>query len=378
MLFSKNLYEEITAPKKSWFRQLLPPLLWCVVPGLLLVLFLVGQSNSGVMNFWVNHITTPLKQGLSKVLIHLPFALAEVIWTAAVIAVVVFVVRTIYLLITRENRLLRFFRRLLAAVSAGLIVYCCYTLMWGINYYSDSFSQQSGITARGCATEELYQLTAAFGQRCNELSGEVVRNAQGEVELDVSTVLNAAGEQYQQTFEEFPFLERTVYHPKAMIYSRIISYMGFTGFYFPMTAESLVNVDQPDFMIPATALHELAHQCNVAAEDEANFVAILTGLHCEDSTYQYSSAMMGYIYLSNALYSADKDSYSAVAATLNDQVKSDLTENNSYWAQFKTPVENVSKKIYTGFLQSYGQSEGMKSYGKCVDLLVAYYFDYRQ
>ena len=53
-------------------------------------------------------------------------------------------------------------------------------------------------------------------------------------------------------------------------------------------------------------------------------------------------------------------------------MKLDLQENNRYWAQFESPVQTVTNTVYEGFLQSYGQTLGMRSYGACVDLLVNY------
>ncbi|MCD7829084.1 MAG: DUF3810 domain-containing protein [Clostridiales bacterium] len=375
MLHRRNLYEEITAPARRSCRWLLAPALWCAVPGAFLLAFLLARGHQGLMNFLVNRVTTPVKHLLSRLCGLLPFALAEVIWAAGVLAVVLFLARTVWLLIRRKDRLRRLLRRGLAGLAAALVVYSCYTAMWGINYYSDSFSQRTGLTARGCTAEELGQLTASFAAKCNELSDQMERDGDGITQVDASEVLQQAAECYQTIFDEFPALEQPLFTPKAMFFSRVISYMGFTGFYFPMTAESLVNVDQPDCLIPATALHELSHQCNVAEEDACNFLAIIGGLHCDSVVFQYSSALMGYIHLSNALYKADLSTWQAVRATLNEQVMADLTDNNAYWAQFESPVQETSEKIYTGFLESYGQTEGMKSYGQCVDLLVAYYFD---
>ena len=53
------------------------------------------------------------------------------------------------------------------------------------------------------------------------------------------------------------------------------------------------------------------------------------------------------------------------------QALQDLAVNNEYWASMEGPVQTVAESTYTGFLQSYGQEMGMRSYGACVDLLVA-------
>ena len=38
-------------------------------------------------------------------------------------------------------------------------------------------------------------------------------------------------------------------------------------------------------------------------------------------------------------------------------------------------MQKVSNTVYEGFLHSYDQTMGLKSYGACVDLLVNYYYE---
>ena len=40
--------------------------------------------------------------------------------------------------------------------------------------------------------------------------------------------------------------------PKTMRFSRVMSAMGFTGFYFPFTGECNVNVDFPAWVVQAS------------------------------------------------------------------------------------------------------------------------------
>lgn len=56
--------------------------------------------------------------------------------------------------------------------------------------------------------------------------------------------------------------------------------------------------------------------------------------------------------------------------TLRGAARADLADNNAYWKQWEGPVRETGEKVYTTFLQGYGQTLGMRSYGACVDLLV--------
>ena len=52
------------------------------------------------------------------------------------------------------------------------------------------------------------------------------------------------------------------------------------------------------------------------------------------------------------------------------EAQADLAANNAYGKQWEGPVRETGEKVYTTFLQGYGQTLGMRSYGACVDLLV--------
>jgi len=160
-----------------------------------------------------------------------------------------------------------------------------------------------------------------------------------------------------------------------MVYSLLMSNMNFTGVFFPITGEANLNVHCPQSFLPATLAHEIAHQRGVAAEDEANFVAVMACLKSEDPAFIYSAALLAYIHLGNALHSADYEAWENLYYQIDDAVQMDLRENNEYWARFETKTAEISERVYSGFLMNNGQELGIKSYGACVDLLVAYYYD---
>ena len=90
--------------------------------------------------------------------------------------------------------------------------------------------------------------------------------------------------------------------------------------------------------------------------------------------YAYSGWLLGYVHLGNALYSADRDRWQEIYAGLPDAVRADLLHNNAYWAQYEdAPAKKVANKVYDGLLKTYGDKNGMRSYGTVVDLLVVYY-----
>ena len=150
--------------------------------------------------------------------------------------------------------------------------------------------------------------------------------------------------------------------------------LGFTGMYFPFTGEANVNVDAPACLIPVTIAHEMSHQRMISSELEANFVGIAACVTSNDVAFQYSGYLLGLLQLCNALYPVDAQAWQDIVyQTFTPELATDWQDNNTYWAALESPVEDVAGNAYDSFLKGNGQELGMRSYGACVDLLVAYF-----
>ena len=202
------------------------------------------------------------------------------------------------------------------------------------------------------------------------------RDENGLFAVPRETILADSVHAYDAVEKQFPFLAFDDPGVKPVRLSRVMSALDFTGVYCPFTGESNLNVDSPACLLAATAAHELAHQRSVSSEQECNFLAILASTTCGNDVYAYSGWLLGYIHLGNALYAADYGLWERVYFSLPETVRADLDDNNAYWRQFEdTTVKEVSNQVYDRFLKSYGEEDGMRSYGMVVDLLVAYYKD---
>ena len=59
----------------------------------------------------------------------------------------------------------------------------------------------------------------------------------------------------------------------------------------------------------------------------------------------------------------------------SDALRRDIRSNNAYWKRYETPVSEVSDRVNDAYLKANGQENGLRSYGRMVDLLLAYYRD---
>jgi len=340
----------------------------------LICIHLLTRGSKTLMIWLSYNAVQPIHRALSALNSHVPFSVAELIIGIAIAGVLLCIALLIVRLIKGKGgrAVYRFFAVL---ISAGLAVYAGFCMLWGVYYYGDDFITESGLSNDPVSVEQLERVTRYFADLANYYSDKVERDDTGEYVCDRDEILAQSPQVYAGIEQKYPCLEGPDISAKGIRFSRIMSYTDFTGFFFPFTAEANVNTDFPPSLFASTVAHELSHQRGVAKEQEANFVAVLACLDYGDTDYCYSASLLAYIHLGNALFTADTDAWREIYRSLSPEIIRDFQVNNEYWEQFETPVQTVSNTVYEGFLESYGQTLGLKSYGACVDLLVNYYED---
>ena len=350
-------------------------LILLALSGAVILTHLATRGNHALMVRLSANFVRPAHRAMSQFYAHLPFSAAELLIAAGAIASLAYLIYQIVMLVRKKERGRRLLRTLLTFASAGLMIYALFCGLWGVYYYADDFAEKSGFDDSPVSVEQLEATTRYFADLLNEYAEMVPRNEDGVCISDKSEILARSPEVFCSTEERYPCLEGPDIAAKRIFFSRIMSYTDFTGFFFPFTGEANVNMDMPACDFAVTVAHELSHQRGVAKEQEANFTAILASLAYGDPDYCYSACMLAYIHLGNALYEADPDAYRTIRKTLSEPVNADLADRAAYWERFRTPGRTGANTVYEGFLQSYGQTLGLRSYGACVDLLVNCYYE---
>jgi len=363
--------------KKISFHELAPVRLIITAAALLTAaVCCLARGNRPFMEQIYYSITRPYHNFMARLCSHVSFSVAETVWTAAVIFVLIYLIAQILLLIRRKNRRRRVYHTLLTAAMITSLFWAGFALLWSPCYSIPTFAEQAGISDGAVSAGDLAAVTEYMAKLANSYSAGVKRDAAGVCTLDRSAVLDRASGIYSNVAVQWPFLAGEKLRPKAAVFSRFMSVLDFTGYYFPMTGEANLNMDFTAALLPATAEHEISHQRGIAKEQECNFIAAAACLASDDDEFRYSGALMAYIYLSNALKSADESAWQEIVSALNDNVKADLAANNAYWAQFQnSAVRKASDNIYGDFLEGNGQTLRLRSYGACVNLLVNYYIN---
>ena len=358
---------------KAFYRENKGLHRWLFACGAVLVLFYLLRASRTAASFWVERISLPFEQLCGRACAALPFSVAELLYVLAAVTAVILLVRMARYLVKSRRKGRAAYRCVLFTADLALTVYAAFSLLWGVNYCADDFCDKSGLSPAPVAYEDLLRVTRRFANRLTLSSKEVARDESGLFSADRQDILAYADTVYDCLYDEFPFLDLPDHKPKGIACSKIMSAMNFTGFYFPFTGESNVNMDSPAMLLASTCAHELAHQRGIASEQQCNFLAVLACTRCDDAAYNYSGWLLGYIHLSNALYRADREAWQEVRDSLPAEVLADLRSNSAYWSRYRGLTASFTQSLNDKMIKTYGDSLGTQSYGAVVDLLVAYY-----
>lgn len=338
--------------------------------------YLFSKYPKIVDTYYSSGVNKAFIQLLSNITGIFPFSLFEIV---LLVIVPLCIFYTFYRLIkicqSSKKRLLLAFNFLLTVLSSLSLIYFLFPSMWGFNYNRPRLSQTLNLATKKYTTEELAELYAYLVHESNTLSNYTVRSEEDYMILpeDNIEILKRAHLGYINASLYFPSLGGNYGNPKPILASELMNYTGIAGIYFPFTGEPNVNVALVDSSIPSTAMHEMAHQRGYANEDECNFIAFLTCSMHPDIEYQYSGYLLALNYTASALAKHDPNKLSVLNQDLSPKVLNDLIHHKNHHKKYEGKVEAISMKVNDTYLKANGVSDGEKSYGRMVDLLLSYY-----
>lgn len=264
------------------------------------------------------------------------------------------------------------FLMMIGIVFSWLIVTCT------INYSRYTFGEISGLEIQPTSSQELYEVCIQLAEQANQLRRKIPFTDEAGVMIlsndSVRMLSLRAQAAYQKLNEIYPVFDYKAPPSKPVFFSRFMSYTDLVGVYCPFTMETNINIDVADYSIPSTICHEMAHYYGFMREDEANFISYLVCMQSESIEFQYSGVIMALIHAGNQLARVDMELYSALIQSYEKGVLLDLRDNSNYWNELKdNKIKEVSIQVNDAYLKLNHQEDGVKSYGRMVDLLLALY-----
>ena len=357
--------------KRKWLLLLFP---------IALILLTITRNNPWIAEFiFARGIYKYYALVWSSITQWIPFSLMElgiILLPAAVIGWVLWVI--VRLVKSKKDRIKFLLRQILSVLCLGSVVFFWLTVTCLVNYNRYTFTQISGLEVRASYKEELYELCLELTQKANTLREQLKKvDEEGAMALEDNSVRElskTARIAYQKLGEEYDVFTYKTAYTKPIYFSRAMSYTDLVGIYCPFTMETNVNIDVSEYSRASTMTHELAHYYGFMREDEANFISYLACINSDSLEFQYSGVMLGLIHATNQLYQVDLEKYREIWGQYNEGVRTDLVQNNLYWQELReSKIRQISGTVNDAYLKANHQEDGVKSYGRMVDLLLAWH-----
>lgn len=305
----------------------------------------------------------------------LPFSLAEICLYLLLAALILSLICLCIGIARKGEAGRRLFAWFSCAVLAVSILAFLYTAGCGVNYHRKTFSSEEGIIASDYTAEELQEICIRLTEEVNSRAGKVSRDSDGVMILTAPEGEGAV-EAMEKLAEAFPSLKGYYPMPKKVAVSELLSYQGLTGVYSPFTIEANYNGDMTPYNIPFTTCHELSHLRGFMEEKEANFIAFLACIGSDRTDFQYSGYLSGWTYCMNALYRADPEEWRDTRILLDEKAEVDVSANSQFWNSYEGVISETADRINDTYLRANGQADGVRSYDRMVDLIMAYFTDF--
>ena len=343
-----------------------------ILAGISLLIYAAAMLWTPFADFFSRYPGALIRGLLAHLTSWIPFSLAEAMLLLLPVALF-FLIRTAVKHYSDSWHDTFVYMGILLSVASLLItlLFCGF----GTGYYGSTLDQKLGLDRQEVSAEELKYTAEILSDAVSEQAEQVLFRQQSfsvmPYSLDeMNDKLLAA---YDTVSDQYSFIPRLKSRVKPVVLSEPWSYTHITGVYTYFTGEANINVNFPDYTIPFTAAHELAHQRGVAREDEANFIAFLVCINSDDPYIRYSGYLNMYEYVASSLYSADPEAFRQVRNTLPKAVRYEMTAYSKFFDKYRDNViADVSQAVNDTYLKSQG-TQGTRSYGMVTDLAVAYY-----
>ena len=263
-----------------------------------------------------------------------------------------------------------------AGVAARFMAWSMAVCLWafllsfGLNYQRPLLFDMLGFERTEPTAASLEAMSGEIISRLNESYEEA--RASGRTVPEREEIIHLLEESYSSTPELRLLPKGSFASPKPVYFSGVMTRLGISGIYFPFTAEPNYNAEQPDFQLPFTMAHEMAHQRGVARESEANFVAFLVCVNSADPFIRYSGYRNALGVLAE-LFRKEPEKAKELARQIGPGFREDSRRAALFWARANNLIGNLGAHINDLYLRANGVQSGTADYARSTTLIIGYY-----
>lgn len=310
--------------------------------------------------FYARHIYPVITRPLSLLSDLFPFSLGDCFIFISCISLIVYLFYSF--------RRTKFRHRLLHILYFLCTVYIWFYFAWGLNYFRENFYQRNRIP----------YITYSAGDFKNFLQTYLTQLNREYTLSDIPDSLSVANDiqrQYTDIASKFGLIrpQRTL-KAKKMLFSRMMSKVGVTGYMGPFFTEFNLNRELLPVEYPAVYAHELAHRLSISSEAEANFYAWLTCTRSDIPAIRYSGHFLIFGYMvNNASRLLTKEEFQDFVSSVRPEIIEQYKAYQNYWRSKYSPFTGkIQQKIYNLFLKSNRVSSGTKNYSEVIGMIISW------
>lgn len=342
-----------------------------IITAVSLLVYSASLSSVELADFINATVSVGVRAFLSFLTYLIPFSLFELLIILSPLILII----TVVLFVKRGGDRTHRIRGMLSLFAVISIIFTSYIYTLGIGYHTTPLSER--IDVEDSDDFEVRDLHYALIQVITELNscanGLTLTNGETVMPYSKDEMSKKLIEAYDRMNESYSLITNYPSRVKPVYFSTVMSDLGISGIYSFFTGEANVNVEYPDYCIPYTSAHELAHQRGICRENEANFVAFLVCISSDDDYIRYSGYLNMYEYLSSALYASSSELYYEAARSLPSVAISDMRAASEVYREHKDSLlGKINERLNDAYLKANG-TDGVVSYGYVVRLAVGYY-----
>jgi len=291
--------------------------------------------------------------GVSAVSALVPVSLEEILVGAAVILLIVW--------------LFQFRKRWLSIINLVLWLAVWFYAGWGLNYFRSNIYERAQQAPAQYDETRFRNFLRDYTEALNAGCVPVETVDKVRLTADVRTFYASLPEKWGLA------RPRTWQEPKRLLFNRLYSSVGVSGFVGPFFNEIQVNGDALPVDYPLSYAHEYAHLLGVSNEGEAQFWGYKACLASSDPVVRHSGRMGIFPYVAaDARRFLGEQEYREWIAGLRPEVIGLYEEHRAHWDALYSPaIGRIQEWIYDLYLKGNDIPSGTASYGEVVRLLIS-------
>jgi Protein of unknown function (DUF3810) len=347
---------------------------WFIVGIMAVAIKIVAAFPPVVERYYSNGLYQYISAVQRLLLGWAPFSLGDCLYAAAILYLLVKLMKFIKIIFKREASRRFWLNGLKWLLFHGLAVYVLFNILWGLNYNRLGIGNQLNLEMKEYTSNDLATVMQVIIQRLHQ--NDSVGRKERSLYANPDSLFEKAIEAYRLSPGQLNWLRYSNPSLKPSLFGTLGNYLGYTGYYNPFSGEAQVNTKVPLFVQPFTTCHEIGHQLGYAKENEANFAGYLSAKSSDKAAVRYSLYFDLYNYGIRELFNRDSVKAKGLHAQLSKTVKEDFAELKRFNIRYQNPIEPYIRKIYGRYLMANEQPAGMQSYNEVMAFLIGYYKKY--